>query len=301
MGDDETKKTKQALGIPLEPLFHVPDSVTKLFNQKNEQWLDEYTHWTTSFDEWKSNHPTLSKQLDDQLSPLNHQSLKTLIGDAEIAENKATRSQSAQLLQVLSHSIEQIIGGSADLSCSIIHFYLSIQPLHVDYNGRNIKYGVREFAMAAMATGLVLSQAFRPYVGTFLMFSDYMRNAIRLAALMNVPVIYQFTHDSVFLGEDGPTHQPVEHLASLRAMPNLTVLRPADENEVKAAWYLALTRQSPSAIVLTRQGIKSLSETSFDHAINGGYVLKETPNADVTLFATGSSAHSPCRYQLPGS
>ncbi len=289
MGDDETKKTKQALGIPLEPLFHVPDSVTKLFNQKNEQWLDEYTRWTTSFDEWKSNHPNLSKQLDDQLSPLNHQSLKTLIGDAEIAENKATRSQSAQLLQVLSHSIEQIIGGSADLSCSDNTFLSQYSTITAsNYNGRNIKYGVREFAMAAMATGLVLSQAFRPYVGTFLMFSDYMRNAIRLAALMNVPVIYQFTHDSVFLGEDGPTHQPVEHLASLRAMPNLTVLRPADENEVKAAWYLALSRQSPSAIVLTRQGIKSLSETSFDHAINGGYVLKETPNADVTLFATGS-------------
>ena len=162
MGDDETKKTKQALGIPLEPLFHVPDSVTKLFNQKNEQWLDEYTHWTTSFDEWKSNHPTLSKQLDDQLSPLNHQSLKTLIGDAEIAENKATRSQSAQLLQVLSHSIEQIIGGSADLSCSDNTFLSQYSTITAsNYNGRNIKYGVREFAMAAMATGLVLSQVFR--------------------------------------------------------------------------------------------------------------------------------------------
>ena len=142
--------------------------------------------------------------------------------------------------------------------------------------------------MAAIASGLVLTKSFRPYVGTFLMFSDYMRNAIRLAALMNIPVIYQFTHDSVFLGEDGPTHQPVEHLASLRAMPNLTVCRPADENEVKAAWHIALLRQSPTAIILSRQNIESLEETSFDGATKGGYVLKEAEDAHVTIFSTGS-------------
>ena len=120
------------------------------------------------------------------------------------------------------------------------------------------------------------------------MFSDYMRNAIRLAALMNIPVVYQFTHDSVFLGEDGPTHQPVEHLASLRAMPNLTVFRPADEFEVKAAWFLAMTRQSPSAIVLSRQNIVSTEKTSFNDALRGGYTVKDCDDADFTIFATGS-------------
>ena len=231
----------------------------------------------------------MAELYDAHLSNINQEELHDVLSKLEIAKGKATRSQSSQCLQVIANQIPSLIGGSADLSCSDNTFLQHFSAITSnDYLGRNIKYGVREFAMGAIASGLVLTNAFRPYVGTFLMFSDYMRNAIRLAALMNIPVIYQFTHDSVFLGEDGPTHQPIEHLASLRAMPNLTVCRPADESEVKAAWYLALLRKSPTAIILSRQNIESLEETSFTKAIHGGYVLKDTNNADVTIFSTGS-------------
>jgi transketolase len=159
--------------------------------------------------------------------------------------------------------------------------------------GRNIKYGVREFAMAGIATGLAQTDMFLPFIGTFLTFSDYMRNAIRLAALSKIQVVYQFTHDSVFLGEDGPTHQPVEHLASLRAMPGLQVIRPADNWEVKMSWIAALRYRGPTAIILSRQGLPELAETNvpYDAGVGkGAYILRKEKGGipDFTLMATGS-------------
>ena len=184
-----------------------------------------------------------------------------------------------------------VVGGSADLSCSDSTLMKKAGIMTPEnFEGRNIKYGVREFAMGAIASGLTLQGQMIPYVGTFLMFSDYMRNAIRVASLMRVPVIYQFTHDSVLLGEDGPTHQPVEHLASLRAMPGLTVIRPADSNEVKAAWLTALTLRQPVAIVLSRQGVPELETSSIDDAQKGAYVVHRESNTtlDYCILATGS-------------
>jgi transketolase len=165
-----------------------------------------------------------------------------------------------------------------------------ISPGH--FSGRNIKYGVREFGMATMANGLFLTQLITPFIGTFLTFSDYMRNAIRLASLSKYQVIYQLTHDSLFLGEDGPTHQPIEHYASLRAVPNLHVIRPADSNEVRMAWFAALSYRGPTAILLSRQSLRDLEETRVPYAEGlgrGAYILKrEKKKLDYTLFATGS-------------
>ena len=231
----------------------------------------------------------LANNFDALKAPINQKELYTYLKNLEIAQNKATRSQSSLCLQQLAQVVPSLLGGSADLSCSDNTFLKNYSAISAnDFSGRNIKYGVREFAMAAIASGLFLTKMFRPYVGTFLIFSDYMRNAIRLSALMKLPVMYQFTHDSIFLGEDGPTHQPVEQLASLRAMPDLYVCRPADETEVKAAWYHALTSDKPTAVVLTRQNIKSLEETNFDNALKGAYILRDVTDADVTLFASGS-------------
>lgn len=267
----------------------MPSEVQYFFEARQLKQKKNYLNWQESFHEWRVNNPELSDQFDALKAPINQDELYSYMKNLEIAQNKATRSQSSLCLQQLAQVVPSLMGGSADLSCSDNTFLKNYSAISAkDFSGRNIKYGVREFAMAAIATGLLLTKMFRPYVGTFLIFSDYMRNAIRLSGLMELPVMYQFTHDSIFLGEDGPTHQPVEQLASLRAMPNLSVCRPADETEVKAAWFHALTSNKPTAVVLTRQNIKSLEETSFDSALKGAYVLKDVANADVTFIATGS-------------
>jgi transketolase len=205
----------------------------------------------------------------------------------------AGRSASQIVLDTLGDLLPQLIGGSADLSCSdltMMKKYPIITP--GKFQGRNIKYGVREFAMATAATGLVETQMLTPFIGTFLTFSDYMRNAIRLAALSRIQVIYQFTHDSIFLGEDGPTHQPIEQIASLRAIPFLQVIRPADNWEVKMAWIAALQYQGPTAILLSRQALPDLGITHrpyHEGMKRGAYIVKqEKQTPDYTFFATGS-------------
>lgn len=289
LGADAAKSAKKNLGIPETPLFYVPTALSDAMAKRTQMLTKQWEEWTCSVKQWESAHPETAEIFAKFSTNVTEKTLKDKLDAITIQPNKATRVQSSQVLQHVAEWVPNLIGGSADLSCSDntgLNDYGDLTA--TNYLGRNIKYGVREFAMAAIASGLYLTQMFRPYVGTFLMFSDYMRNAIRLSALMNIPVIYQLTHDSVLLGEDGPTHQPVEHLASLRAMPGLSVFRPADDDEVKAAWYVALTQKKPTAIVLSRQAIQSLNETSVDGAIRGGYVLQETPNAIITIFSTGS-------------
>jgi transketolase len=196
-------------------------------------------------------------------------------------------------LNILADLVPQLIGGSADLSSSDMTMMKRFPIIEKDqYTGRNIKYGIREFGMATIATGLAETNMIVPYVGTFLTFSDYMRNAIRLAALSKIQVIYIFTHDSVFLGEDGPTHQPVEHLASLRAIPNVHLIRPADNWEVKMAWMAALRYRGPSILVLSRQALPELDvcNVSYEEGMSkGAYIIKkEQSKPDFTLIATGS-------------
>ena len=289
LGNEEVLRVKSTMGIPESPDFYIPSEVKFHFEAQELKQKKNYLNWQEGYYNWRGKNLSLADLIDQFSAPVDEKDLYDYLNELEISQNKATRSQSSQCLQQLAQKVPNIIGGSADLSCSDNTFLKNYATISAtDFSGRNIKYGVREFAMASMASGMVLTKMLRPYIGTFLVFSDYMRNAIRLSALMNIPVMYQFTHDSIFLGEDGPTHQPVEHLASLRAIPNLTVCRPADETEVKASWYLGMISSSPTAIILSRQNIQSLPESNFEHAIKGGYVLKESENAEITIFSTGS-------------
>jgi transketolase len=204
----------------------------------------------------------------------------------------STRKISSALIQKAAAAIPSLVGGSADLAESNLTDIKGAGGVGAaSYAGRNVHFGIREHAMGAIANGLAYDGAFLPFVGTFLVFADYMRPAVRLAALSGLPVIYVWTHDSIFLGEDGPTHQPVDQLTSLRAIPNLHVARPADAAETAIAWAHALTRRDgPTALVLTRQKTGAIARSAFDPAkiARGGYVVSEAPGARVTLVATGS-------------
>lgn len=202
----------------------------------------------------------------------------------------ATRVAGGKVMQALAAVIPELVGGSADLHPSTKTYLSAYRAVRKgEFGGRNLHFGIREHAMGGILNGMALHGGLRPYGSTFLVFSDYMRPSIRLAALMGLPVAYVFTHDSIFLGEDGPTHQPVEQLASLRAMPGLTVIRPADANETAAAWKSILERRGgPAAVLLSRQKLPVLDGVSVDGACRGAYVLAELGNADLILIASGS-------------
>ncbi len=292
LGVEEVKASKIALGLPLED-FYVPQAVTSFFADKLERDKMLEKEWQDMFDRWSREFPEKRKEFDTMLHDVLPQDLEQKLGALEIKGAVSGRKASNEVLQVLADLLPQLYGGSADLSCSdltMLKKYPLITPGH--YEGRNIKFGVREFCMAAMASGLRQTRMIVPFVGTFLTFSDYMRNAVRLTALMREKVIYQFTHDSIFLGEDGPTHQPVEHLASLRAIHNLHVIRPAGAYEVKMAWIAALHYNGPTALILSRQNIAEMPETCVPYAEGvgrGAYIVKkESGPAQFTLIATGS-------------
>ncbi len=276
LGDEEANLTKIKLGIPLDQPFWVapeidlekPNRLAELESLENK---------------WNASH-----RIDlPQNEPID---LTDFIAGVTIKPGLATRASSNSVIQSISQKLTHIVGGSADLSCSDSTYIKSSSLMSAEtFIPQNIKYGVREFAMAAIGNGIAIHGVYLPFIGTFLTFSDYMKNAIRLGALMNLNVIYQFTHDSIFLGEDGPTHQPVEQLASLRSIPNLTVIRPADTTEVKAAWAIALQQHGPVALILTRQGVPDLEGTQLDEVNKGGYIVyDEADNHHFTLLATGS-------------
>lgn len=292
LGKEEVAAAKDALGISQEDFF-VPQPVHNYFEKCKEQGQQREDRWTQKYTAWAKEHPESAKTLEKMrlktLPPELMQELLSLPIKAPISGRKASQ----EVLQFLSQKLPGLYGGSADLSCSdmtMLQKFPIVSPGH--YEGRNIKYGVREFGMAGMATGLAETGFILPYIGTFLTFSDYMRNAIRLAALQHVQVIYQFTHDSIFLGEDGPTHQPVEHYAALRAIPNLQVIRPADSFEVRMAWYAALQFSGPTALILSRQNLPDLPGTALPYQEGvgkGAYCLRESQDCpDFILLATGS-------------
>lgn len=292
LGPEEVSAAKLALGLPEEE-FYIPQGVLSFFHErlKGQAQLEE--KWQRTFFEWAKENPSLLKKFEQMAQQKIPNDLEKQIDSLTIKSPIAGRKASQEVLNFLADILPQLYGGSADLSCSDLTM-LSKYPVILPglFNGRNIKYGVREFGMATMATGLYQTGMITPFIGTFLTFSDYMRNAIRLAALQEAHVIYQFTHDSVFLGEDGPTHQPIEHFASLRAMPGLHVIRPADSNEVKMSWIAALRYKGPTAIILSRQNLPELSGTkvSYDEGMGrGAYIIKkEKSKPDYTLVATGS-------------
>ncbi len=293
LGPEECEATKKALGISEED-FYIPQAVKNYFESHKKKGISSEEEWNEMFNKWRSANSELAEEYEKMQKQCFSESLEKEVLSLEMPDSISGRKAAQAVLQILGKQLPQLYGGSADLSgsdCTMMKDYDLVAPKK--FSGRNIKYGIREFAMAAAAAGLYETNFITPYVGTFLTFSDYMRNAVRLASLSKYHVIYQFTHDSIFLGEDGPTHQPIEHLAALRAMPNLHVIRPCDSYEVKAAWLEALKYEGPTALVFTRQNLPSLSETkehSFSDGVGkGAYTLKkESKNVDYILIATGS-------------
>lgn len=296
LGPDEVKITKQNLGWDPEWKFHIPDDVRTHFRKAVSEGSERFEVWQVKLEEFQQASPDKAenfRKATDRILPDNILDLLPVFEADE--KGMATRAASGKVLNAIADHIPAMVGGSADLTGSNKTWINSAEVYSADnYSGRNIHYGVREHAMGAAMNGMALHGGVIPYGGTFLIFSDYCRPAIRIAALSQIPSIYVFTHDSIGLGEDGPTHQPIEHLASLRAMPNVLVLRPGDANEVSWAWKAALEHtDGPSLIVLTRQSIPTLDRESYTDAaelMKGAYVLSDSENEtpEAILIGTGS-------------
>lgn len=296
LGVDETKLTKEAYAWTAEQDFHVSEEVYDNF-RKTVQDVGETAQaaWNTMLGEYAQAYPELANELQAAMNGLLPEGWEQNLPTYELGSKAATRNSSGAVINAIAESVPSFFGGSADLAGSNKTYMNNEKDFtKADYSGKNIWYGVREFAMGAAMNGIALHGGLKTYGGTFFVFSDYLRPAIRLAALMQLPVTYVFTHDSIAVGEDGPTHEPVEQLAALRAMPNVSVIRPADGNESVAAWRLALeSTKTPTALVLTRQDLPTLEgakDDTYEKVAKGAYVVspskKET--ADVILLATGS-------------
>ncbi len=295
LGDDEIAATKASLGWNHGP-FEVPEEVYNAWNAV-EKGAELENNWNALFASYESENPELAKDfLRRQHNALPENFAETfqnaLKGANDAAEKVATRAASKKALDALCMELTEIVGGSADLTPSNNTFFKGSVDLDIaSGKGNYVRFGVREFGMSAILNGLALYGGFIPYGATFLVFSDYARNAIRMSALMGQRVIYVMTHDSIGLGEDGPTHQPIEHVESLRLIPNLNVWRPCDAVETMAAWGHALqAKETPSLFALSRQGLphQERSEATLANITKGGYVLKEADNAKLTIIATGS-------------
>lgn len=293
LGEEEVKLTKQALGFPTEPLFFVPDVVREHLAKRRKELEAQAEAWQTRFAQWRRAHPDLAARWDDCMSLAVPVGIADRLPKFEAGKSVATRNASGDILQVLSAEIPALAGGSADLHPSTKTYIKKEKAVTKgDYAGRNLHFGVREHGMGGMLNGMALHGGFIPYGGTFLVFADYMRPSVRLAAISKLAVIYVWTHDTVFLGEDGPTHEPIEHFAALRAMPNLTLIRPADANETAVAWMMALERRDgPTGLLLTRQNIPVLDRSALapaERLRKGGYTLLDADNPEIILIATGS-------------
>ena len=290
LGPDEIKGLKENIGLPVDQEFYISDEVKEFWQEQIAAKEEAYDNWVELYSEWRDKYPELAKKWDQAYEGKLPDNFDKLIADFDFNGKEATRKASGKVLKKLFAEIDYLVGGSADLAPSTKTYFEEFGEVQkASYNGQNLRFGVREHAMGSIANGLVLHGGLRPFTATFLVFSDYMRPAIRLAALMGQPVIYVFTHDSIYLGEDGPTHQPVEHVESLRLIPNLTVLRPADGRETALAWQQALENKSgPTALVLTRQGLEQLKESNPEGYKKGGYPIEDSNDPDVILMASGS-------------
>ncbi len=293
LGEDEIKLTKKNFGWDSEKTFFIPEQVNEFMLQAVSKGKRAEAKWNRLIKKYSKAYPDLAKQLEDASGGKLPVDIDQLLPKFEAGGSVATRKASGATLNALMPHLPTILGGSADLTPSNITRFEGADDFQKDNNaGRYIHFGIREHAMGAILNGISVSGTLRAYGGTFLVFSDYMRAAIRVAAMSGYPSIFVFTHDSIGVGEDGPTHQPVEHVAALRAIPNLLVFRPADANETAQAWKFILGyKDGPVAICLTRQGLTVLDQQQYGSAANlyrGAYVLKKAENPDVLLLATGS-------------
>jgi transketolase len=287
-GEEAVRETKRHLGWPEDRQFYIPDEALAHFREAIDRGAESENEWNDLVSRYKEKHADLGKQWQQAVSGELPENWETHLPNFDDAEAMATRVASGKVINALAPHLPMLIGGSADLGVSNntdIKDGGDFEAAH--YDGRIIHFGVREHAMGATMTGMALNGGLIPYGGTFMTFSDYMRPSIRLACLSEVQVIYVFTHDSVGLGEDGPTHQPVEHLAALRAIPHLFVIRPGDIHEVREAWRLAiLRREAPTALALTRQKVALIDRNKFASAEGlrkGGYMLAEADGGNPTV------------------
>ncbi len=295
LGEDEIKLTKQQMGWPEEPTFHVPADVYDHMRAPAAANAQKQSAWQDMLKRYREAHPDLAAEWDRMLACDVPANLNEVLPTFEPSEKGvATRSASGSVINALAPVVPSLLGGSADLHASNNTLVKGADPIQADnFGGRNIYFGVREHGMGSIMNGMALHGGFIPFGGTFLIFSDYMRPTVRLAALMGLQVVFVFTHDSIGLGEDGPTHQPVEHVTSLRTIPNLYTVRPADANETAMAWRIALERKDgPTALILTRQNVPTMERggaiASAEGALRGAYVLYDPPNPDLILMSTGS-------------
>lgn len=295
LGPDETAAARENLGWNHAP-FEIPKEVYADFKENTvDRGRQAYDTWVALVDEYKQSYPELGSELARILE--GKDAVEFQSSDFPAVGNgysQATRNSSQDALNAIADKVPTFLGGSADLAHSNMT-YIKSEGLQDDEHrlNRNIQFGVREFAMGAILNGMSLHGGLRVYGGTFFVFSDYVKAAVRLSALQGLPVTYVFTHDSIAVGEDGPTHEPIEHLAGLRAIPNLNVYRPADARETQAAWYQAVTSKStPTALVLTRQNLTVEEGTDFDKVSRGAYVVHETAaDFDTILLASGSEVN----------
>jgi transketolase len=292
LGPEELAATKAAIGAPAEPKFWVAPEAYAFYEKRRKELASAHAAWKSEYAAWKSEEPQLAAELELFLSGKSAKALD--LPPFAAGEKIATRNASGKVMAAVNKAWPNFVGGSADLTGPNV----TAIPEGGDYSpanrgGRYIHFGIREFGMAAIANGLSLHGGFRPFVATFLVFADYLRPALRLAALMKQPVVYVLTHDSIFIGEDGPTHQPIETLASLRAIPNVRVLRPADAEETAVAWRMAMERtDGPTVLALTRQNLPVFEKADPEWPMSmalGAYVVKNSEAApDTVVVATGS-------------
>lgn len=295
LGKDELIATKKNLNWVEDKEFYVPDEVANLFADRKNELKKIYNKWNEEFDIWKKSNPDKADLFNKYINQYLPENLEEELLAAAPKESNATRSLSSKVIQKIAQLVPNFVGGSADLAPStntMMNGFASIAPGKFD--GRNFHFGIREHGMGAILNGITLYGGFKAFGATFFVFSDYMRPTIRLAAIMKIPVIYVFTHDSIFVGEDGPTHQPVEHLAALRLIPNSTVFRPADGIETAMAWAFALRHKGgPISLILSRQKIEAFerdNDFSPTYVLKGAYIVsKESGNKlDLIIAASGS-------------
>ena len=298
LGAEEVAATKVELGLPAED-FYFPSDIEAHVRSLSARTSTLRRSWNEDFDNWKQTHPSRAELLERLRSKSLPNEWISSLPHFDSGKDVATRKASGDVINALAKHLVELIGGSADLADSnntTIEGSGSFLPSSSTMKGANpygrtIHFGIREHAMGAIANGFALHGLTRPFVGTFLVFSDYMRGAVRLSALMKLPVTYVWTHDSIGLGEDGPTHQPVEHIAALRAIPDFMVIRPADANETVVAWREIISRRQPSGILLSRQNLPVFDRTilaSAEGVARGAYALNKVDHPDVILIATGS-------------
>ncbi len=296
LGAAAVAETKKRLGFPLDRDFFIPPNVLAHFRRAIDIGLVAQSEWKSKKEKLADAQPRAVEEFDRVMTGKlpNGWDSKIPLFNAD-SRGLATRKASGRVLQALAARVPELVGGSADLAGSNNTWLEGFGDLGMgERNGRNLHFGIREHAMGAIANGMLLHGGVRPFIGTFMVFSDYMRPAIRIAAMTKLPVVYVFTHDSIGLGEDGPTHQPIEHLAALRAIPNLTVIRPCDANETAQAWREALRNNSgPTALCLTRQAVPTLMATTQQpRALSMGvYIIQDPSNPEILLISSGSELH----------